>query len=731
MTTWHIATTNISSASYSFSRSSSISLEFSGPIINPDVVTQDRSGTITRINSLSEHTFNNGLYTHYSEAKETVSDISTALIEAGVGFNSSTSFSSRYIFIYTSDINTGRTTFASDTIFSSSIIIASAGGTTTSSGSTLVILSDTTTRETTYQLQNTQISTYTTTKTTTGESNSFYTFISASSTTTIIDDNTSLSISTFTTSLSSTLKTTSATTLTLNRISTYNDVMGTENNGFHYVTAIALDYNELFVLPKHTYFGYGFITDNFNTYGESTSYTLSLDYSFLQATTRSLATKTNSNKLIVIIDGFTFSGTSSEVSTNAFTQPISTSFSSGNNFSIETESSTIAISSFVKPYTRTSSNSSTTFIVTTTTLSTNSSTFSIIGTTYTINKTITNNSTYDVFASEDKGTGTFSTTQTTNNGYIIIDSTSMDIGNGILIPGALDIVHTGFSSLFTTSFSFTQDQTAKSHFHFYTAIETFQAAKNLQTTRESLDFSSGTLINIVNSIGFNVRQQLYQKSYSDTVFIHALPFFTDLVAGSHLSPDFPSEFVIPATYAIRNDGAVLPLPISGSTILTFLRNSTGGFGTSVHSNSYTTFNWSYSMESLSVTTKSTSLSEDNISTVTISSSTSTALHIDGNAHTIFDDYNNLNATKIFPFGGMQKITAATVAKSPYAIKGTVYPLDGLSHTYSDILTSFETYSISSETELSAEESIIFYHIKPGTTRLIHIITFARNLTSVS
>ena len=46
------------------------------------------------------------------------------------------------------------------------------------------------------------------------------------------------------------------------------------------------------------------------------------------------------------------------------------------------------------------------------------------------------------------------------------------------------------------------------------------------------------------------------------------------------------------------------MPADSSTILTFLRNATGGFGTSVDPASYTTFRRDYDFNSLSITTES-------------------------------------------------------------------------------------------------------------------------------
>jgi hypothetical protein len=293
----------------------------------------------------------------------------------------------------------------------------------------------------------------------------------------------------------------------------------------------------------------------------------------------------------------------------------------------------------------------------------------------------------------------------------------------------LPVVHTGFST--------TSEDTGDSHLSIFSS--TWAAGMGVEYPIRNADFSDFHLFNF-QANDLDTHGELWKKIYYGSEVLVPNSQFSIATPGSNLSPDFPEEFVIPATYGSRADGPLVPIPQNSSTILDFIRNSTGGFGATVDSNLYTTFEWSHSRDSLSVTTKTSFsfLQGAQTLTSTVSSSTSTVLVKIGIANDTYYTYGNDKQFAAFalspfsyrlPVGGKQKIGDGTLNMFPAYIIGTSYN-NGISAEFRESRMSVETSVIPNEAPLSVYEFDTLWYGLSGNVDEVVLTIFDRNYTEM-
>jgi hypothetical protein len=262
------------------------------------------------------------------------------------------------------------------------------------------------------------------------------------------------------------------------------------------------------------------------------------------------------------------------------------------------------------------------------------------------------------------------------------------------------------------------------------------------------------------SLASSVQWSLYQQSYSTSSFATfnapvavaiLIPneSFSNDTPGSTYTPALNSNFIIPATFKLRADGAMVPFSMTRSTAeLTALRNTTGGSGTSVAYTAYTTFKWKYSKESLSITTQSRYVTVDGFSTT--SNSTSIIIGTAGGRDII---YRNLfsqlpflsttnidtatTTTRLMPVGGKQRFNshATVVGQSGIYLYTEYFRVGNVtsSATYTSHVVDVHSSVLDNEQTLSVFEQVESYLVigPPPNNATIgggEVRTFSRNVT---
>ena len=259
----------------------------------------------------------------------------------------------------------------------------------------------------------------------------------------------------------------------------------------------------------------------------------------------------------------------------------------------------------------------------------------------------------------------------------------------------------------------------------------------------------------------SVQWSLYQQSYSTSAFsTFAAPFnaailipneaFSNDTPGSTYTPALDSNFVIPATFKQRADGAMVPFSMTRSTTeLTFRRNTTGGFGTSVPFTAYTTFKWKYSKESLSITTQSRYLNGGEFSTT--SSSTSLIIGTAGGRDIIYANlFSQLpiipttnesgitdSSTRLTPVGGKQRMGshATLVRDSGIYLYTEYFKVGNITNTVTGTTNIIDVHSSVRDNEetLSVFEEVLSYLVigpPPNVSSISggEVRIFSRNVT---
>lgn len=736
---WLSTTTTAQSSSSSTTSSASYEDTFSTSSVWAGVQTVSKTYNHSKYTSFSGYTMTDGLWTS-SEGQYTTNTFREQTTESD---NTTLNIGSTTEIRRTTDCYSGSTTEVTGSSFSSSQHINNTGGITSNSGTTTTSTNGSTAKSSNYQLEETIITTSTSNRTTTTTSNSSYSIISASTTITTISNNTSITISTFTSTVSQTTKRTTTINSVIN--STSISILATQNQILYstYVTAVAAENNEILGIVIPSCSGPDKIINNFTTFtGTSTFIPI---YNFVQEVTRILPTRTTT----AVNFPFETSALSSSTHTRLSKSSISTTLVTSNT---SQETITVAISSFLDPYTTTQTRRSTNYSILSSTITTDSFLFEIYGNTFQTTSTTSNTITITLMTHENNGTSSFTFLETKELGWITTTLSSairvFEGGGGGGLGSTDFAVHTGYSISKSSSSSYIQANTDQSITEFTQISSTFAAGKSFQTA-DSGTVSTSQIPTVYITIAGGATQiylgAYYARSYiNGTAFLAPKSDFATRTPGSNISPDIPSEFVIPATYKSRVDGPALPFPSNTSvtsTILTFLRNNTGGVGTTVPSESYTTFLWKFSHESLSITT----LSNVN-STSTISSSTSAILNSAGDGYThvysIFllgftstlSQVTSTRTRQVINIGGKQKATDASYIPVFLYNIGTVYPTNGdLSYTYTKLNTSPSTTTISSKTDYTVEQYVQYFYVKPGSLTDIqaaYIQTFERNRTRV-
>jgi len=738
MITWRYATTDFGTATRS-SNSSASSFEefrqtnqFGSPVTRQGTTHSFLSASTTN----TESTDATGGSTSWQEIFRTV-----------VGTSESTNFDQSLTFsTFLSEIRWNKTsnqhsvnyTESSISSTSSSEVKNSDGDITSSSTESTTLVSGSTEVSYTYTLQNLVASTYVSTQTTTVAVPSVsFRVTSATSTSTTSNNLTSITstITTFTTTVSRSSITviTPLHTFTNGTISfTSNLPTQTTNRSFRYVTGALAEYNEIIGIASNTYEGL-LMPHEFSTFTYTSTFAPS--FIFTPGVTIALDTVTTTVGTSTV---------STHVSTT-HTRLSSSTLNTGLDSATTTATKTVAISDTVIPFTRTlTSITSVSFSVTSTTLTTQSLTLTFINTTFFTTTTTQNIHTFTSLTISQNGNNSFTYSATYAFGW---STTLTTIGHTTF---GFPLIHTGFSTSVITSATYTSNATNSSFSSTLTSSYTFHAGGGFETAVNSNNAQTSSVDVVVNN-PVRITAKSYPGSVqigigTDKALLALVPpnaNFSTHTIGTNLTPlNLPSQFVIPATYGQRTDGPFTPLGLNNSTVLTFSRNSTGGNGGTVHSNSYTTFSWQYSKNSLSITTLITYTVANGTSMATSTSSSSTSLalsNVGGGVSTIYSlfNYNVENTTttfSCFPLGGLQRYPDdISLITMPYFIIGTTYSTNGSSDTYKLTVTHVTTFTLNSSKDFSVEQFVKYYHVRPGHFTAFPpvagpVVIFSRNFT---
>jgi hypothetical protein len=483
---------------------------------------------------------------------------------------------------------------------------------------------------------------------------------------------------------------------------------------FAFVTGIEAVGNEWVLVPIPSLSGQGPVTSLCETFTNSSTFSPARNFTLLVTT--ALPTVTTES----IIGTVTITTSTSSVTDVTLTRPdiTNTFFRSTTTFTTITR----AIPSFISPYTQTAIASPVSVAT-----STESST-----TTFgeTIQQIISGTSV--VYVSH---TVTFDDTENASGLWHVPVSRTSTIGlTSDTTTLTVSLVHTGFSS---GGFTNLDAENTTSTVNFFTTgdvttMGTFAAGKTSETT---IAFAASYRATNANNPG----QKVYQVSYTDTGFLLPNANFSTQNPGSNISP-IDANYIIPANTGRRDDGPFVPMPLPSSTILTFIRNSTGGAAATVNSTNYTTFRWSYSSHSLTVTTSSKQL--DGTNTITVSSSKSFVLNLTpaGSVVTFvqpstsfIDLVGNSQFVRI-EIGGVQKYTNETVFLGDGLYNVTTYDNNN-SGSFSTLITFPTSYNLAkSHDTLSVFEKVGYFQVCPGDRLVVNafaggVATVARNLTA--
>lgn len=663
-----------------------------------------------------------------------------------VNFTRKTSESSNHILI-TSAAGNKTSTWGSTTYTSSQETINSTGGSTTSSTENISEESGSSSTNYTYQLEELTTTSFTSFRSTTQTLSSTYRIISASSIVSTSKHITSTikSITTFTTTISQSTVRSIAAISTFTRQTITLGSTQDHTRPFTFVTAASAQGNEIGGVAVNTFMGFDIATNIFRTFTGISTFQPS--YKYYAQPTFVMPTK----QVTWVID-------SDSVTTSQIDKvQITIDSKSSRIFNIDidangTEGKQIALSSFVTPFTDLNNESSSSFSISESTATTASTTNYRVGASYLTITTITNqitfttltavlDSSFTYIMTENKGWTTNLTSTINTVANFIGDSTTVatSLGNPFGFP---PLIHTGFSTSNTFSATFTADAITSNTSSVTSSFSsTFEAGGNYEADKNIVVELSVLAHTLGGAIAASQR---WEKSYSNTAFLPPNQNFSFLSPGSNLTPDIPSEYKIPITYGARTDGAVTPLILDSSAVLSFIRNSTGGFGASVTSTAYTTYLWKYSSRSLTITTKrtSTTIVEADIQKTTFSSSTSCVLHYNGNASTfyargtlipspVFTEFAD-SRLRYMPIGGRQRFSPITYNKAPFYVIGTTYSTNGNSGTYTSLIDSaLGTFQLETNEPFSVEQIVTYFHIMDGNIKSLlgnNSTTFERNYT---